>query len=82
MERTGQTVVIVAKLTHEGKEYSGKRKVTLYSVQDCGDAVTHANVGLTLAEQSSIRTALKAKYGLGKVTTGGVQVNLADVDEV
>ena len=71
---------IVAKFSHEGKEYVGKRAVTMYDGD--GQDVTDANVGLTLREQASIRMALKAKYGLAKITTGGVAVDLSEVDEV
>ena len=71
---------IVAKFTHEGREYVGKRTVTMYDGD--GQEVVDANVGLTLREQASIRTALKARYGLAKITTGGVAVDLSEVDEV
>ena len=72
--------VIVAKLTHDGKEYIGKREVKLY---DGDDAMTSdANVGMTLRVQRQIRDALKVKYGIKSVTSGGVAKDLSDVESV
>jgi hypothetical protein len=76
--------VIVAKLTKDGKTYVGKREVKLYDESSKMDAqaIAHANVGLTLATQSSIRNAVAVKYGLKAVTTGGVAVDLSAVESI
>ena len=72
--------VIVAKMTHDGKEYIGKREVKLY---DGDDQITQdANVGMTLRVQRQIRDALKVKYGLKAVSTGGESVDLSAVETV
>ncbi len=72
--------VIVAKLTHEGKEYVGKREVKLYDGDD--QMAQDANVGLTLRTQRQIRDALKVKYGLKSVTSGGTKIDLSGVEAV
>jgi len=72
--------VIVAKMSHDGKEYIGKREVKLY---DGDDQLTQdANVGMTLRVQRQIRDALKVKYGLKAVSTGGEAVDLSAVEAV
>ena len=72
--------VIVAKMTHDGTEYVGKREVATY---DGDDQITaDANVGLVLRVQRQIRDALKVKHGLKAVSSGGVSVDLSDIDEV
>jgi hypothetical protein len=72
--------IIVAKMSHEGKEYIGKRDVKLY---DGDDQLTQdANVGLTLRVQRQIRDALKVKYGLKAVSTGGESVDLSNIEAV
>ena len=72
--------VIVAKLTHEGKEFVGKREVKLYEgdTQEAQDA----NVGLTLRTQRVIRDALKVKYGIKSITSGGKSIDLSGVENV
>lgn len=85
MARSGNEEIIVAKFTHEGQTYVGKRRVTFYATADCGgdaEVADLANRGLKLREQASIREAVKAKHGLKKVSTGEAQVDLSDVDEV
>jgi len=72
--------IIVARLTADGKEYVGKREVKLYEGDD--QQAHDANVGLTLRTQSSIREALKVKYGLKKVSSGGEAVDLSAVEAV
>ena len=72
--------VIVAKMTHEGKEYIGKREAKMY---DGDDQLTQdANVGLTLRVQRQIRDALKVKYGLKAISTGGQSVDLSSIESV
>jgi len=72
--------IIVAKMTHEGKEYIGKREVKLY---DGDDQMTQdANVGMTLRVQRQVRDALKVKYGLKAISTGGESVDLSAVESV
>ena len=72
--------IIVAKMTHEGQEYIGKREVKTYDGED--QLTQDANVGLVLRVQRQIRDALKVKYGLKSVTSGGVSRDLSEVDEV
>ena len=72
--------IIVAKMTHEGKEYVGKREVKLYDGDD--QTSQDANVGMTLRVQRQIRDALKVKYGLKQVSSGGEAVDLSNIEEV
>ena len=72
--------IIVAKLSHDGKEYIGKREVKLY---DGDDVMTDdANVGMTLRVQRQIRDALKVKNGIKSVTSGGVVKDLSSIETV
>jgi len=73
--------IIVAKLSHEGKQYVGKREVKLYDGDDQLSA--DANVGLTLRTQRQIRDALKVKNGLKSVSTAsGESVDLSSIEAV
>ncbi len=72
--------IIVAKLSHDGKEYVGKREVKLYDGDDV--QTDDANVGMTLRVQRQIRDALKVKYGIKSVTSGGVAKDLSDIEAV
>lgn len=72
--------VIVAKLSHDGKEYIGKRDVKLYDGDDVMTA--DANVGMTLRVQRQIRDALKVKHGIKSVTSGGEAKDLSDIEAV
>ena len=72
--------IIVAKMTHEGKEYVGKREVKLY--EGDGQTSQDANVGMTLRVQRQIRDALKVKYGLKQVSSSGEAVDLSNIEEV
>ena len=72
--------IIVAKLTHEGKEYVGKREAKFYDGDD--QMSDDANVGLTLRVQRQIRDALKVKYGIKSITSGGVAKDLSAVESV
>jgi hypothetical protein len=76
--------VIVARFTHDGKEYVGKREVKLYDENSkIDDALLRdANQGLTLRTQTSIRNAVKEKYGLKIVTAGGEGIDLSAVESV
>jgi len=77
--------VIIARLTHGGKQYVGRRKVEMYDNTTDIDAqvIADANVGLTLREQRNIREALKVKNGIKAVSTGsGESINLEEIDEV
>lgn len=67
-------------MTHEGKEYVGKREVKLYYGDD--QLTQDANVGLTLRVQRQIRDALKVKYGLKAVLSGGESVDLSAIENV
>jgi len=72
--------IIVAKLTHDDKQYVGKREVKLY---DGDDQMTEdANVGLTLRTQRSIREALKVKHGIKTISAGGQEVDLSGIEAV
>lgn len=71
---------IVAKLTHEGKEYIGKREVKLYDGND--EQTKDANVGLTLRTQRQIRDALKVKNGLKSITSSGEAVDLSSIESI
>ena len=72
--------VIVAKLTHDGKEYIGKREVKLYDGDDI--QTDDANVGMTLRVQRQIRDALKVKYGIKSITSGGEAKDLSSIEAV
>lgn len=72
--------VIVARLTHEGKTFVGKRPAKLYDGED--QKTADANVGLVLRVQRQIRDALKVKYGLKAITTAGESVDLSKVESV
>ena len=72
--------IIVAKLSHEGETYVGKREGKLY---DGDDVLTQdANVGLTLRTQRGIREALKVKHGIKTTAVGGEAKDLSAIDEV
>ena len=73
-------LLIVAKVTHEGKLYVGKREVEMYKGDD--QLTADANVGLTLRAQRSIRDAVKVKNGLKTVSSGGAVVDLSGVESV
>lgn len=77
-------MIIVAKLTSGDKLVVGKRDIKLYDkgskVSD--EMIAHANVGMTLATQRSIREALSIKYGLKTVSTGGVKKDLSSIEAV
>lgn len=72
--------VIVAKLTHDGKEYIGKRDVKLYDGDDV--MTSDANVGMTLRIQRQIRDALKVKYGIKSIVSGGEAKDLSAIESV
>lgn len=72
--------IIVAKLSHDGRQYVGKREVKLYDGDDTQSQ--DANVGLTLRVQRQIRDALKVKYGIKAVSSGGESVDLSSVEAV
>ena len=76
--------IIVAKFTHEGKSYIGKRETKMYDETSKVDSILlrDANQGLTLRTQSSIRNAVKAKHGLGTVSTGGESIDLSAIESV
>ena len=71
---------IVAKMTHDEKEYVGKRSVDKYKGDD--QMTQDANVGLTLRIQRQIRDALKVKYGIKTITSGGEAKDLSTIEEV
>ena len=77
-------MIIVAKFTHEGKEYVGKREVKMYDENTKleGTVLKHANDGLKLTAQRQIREAVKVKYGLKTVSSGGETVDLSAVEAV
>ena len=72
--------VIVAKLTHDGKEYIGKREVKFYDGDDV--MTSDANVGMTLRVQRQIRDALKVKYGIKSITSKGEAKDLGSIESV
>ena len=72
--------VVVAKFTHNDKQYVGKREVEMYEGTDA--KTVHANVGMTLEIQREIRDALKVKYGLKTKTSGGKQVSYDAIESV
>ena len=71
---------IVAKFTHDEKQYIGKRDVEMYEGNDI--KTKHANSGLVLETQRLIREAVKAKNGLKASTSAGKAVSYDDIDEV
>ena len=77
-------MIIVAKLTHKDKLYVGKREVKMYDKTSklTDELVEHANVGLTLESQRSIREAISVKNGIKKITSGGVARDLSTIDSV
>ncbi len=77
-------MIIVAKLTNEGKLYVGKREVKMYNTSSklSDEMIAHANVGLTLDSQRSIREAVAVKNGIKKVTSGGVSRDLSSIEAV
>ena len=77
--------IIVAKFTHEDKQYVGKREVRDYDENSKMDSqlIADANVGLTLRTQRQIRDAVKSKNGLKSVSTGeGKSVDLSSIEAV
>ena len=76
--------IIVAKLKSGDKLYVGKRETKMYdeSTKMDGQALMHANQGLTLDVQREVREALKVKHGLKVVTSGGTSVDLSNVESV
>jgi hypothetical protein len=76
--------IIVAKFTHEGKEFVGKRETKLYdeSTKMEGIALKHANDGLKLQVQRQVRDAVKERHGIKAVTSGGASVDLSNVEAV
>ncbi len=77
-------MIIVAKQTHEGKLYVGKREVEMYdrSSKMSDELIEHANVGLTLEAQRNIRDAVAVKNGIKKVTSGGTVRDLSSIESV
>lgn len=77
-------MIIVAKLTKNGKLYVGKRDVKMYdkSSKLTDELIAHANVGLTLESQRNIREAVAVKNGIKKVTTNGVAKDLSSIESV
>mgnify|MGYP001572797567 CR=1 FL=1 len=74
-------MLIVARLTHEKKEYIGKREVLMYAGTDI--KTKDANVGLTLRNQREMRVAIRIKYGLTHVSSGGsAVVDYSDIPEL
>ena len=76
--------VIVAKFTHDGSVYAGKRKIDLYTEETSGadaQCVSDANRGKTLRVQNEIREAVKVKNGLKTVSSGGKDVDLSDIPD-
>ena len=76
--------VIVARFTHEGKQFIGKREVKMYDENSKLDAqsIADANTGLRLRTQASIRNAIKVKYGLKTVSSGGEAVDYSAIENV
>ena len=72
--------IIIARFTFEGKEYVGKRDVKLYDGDD--QMTIDANQGFTLRVQRQIREAVKVKYGLKTVTSGGIAKDLSAIEAV
>lgn len=76
--------IIVAKFTHEGKTFIGKREVKLYDENSKidGELLRDANQGMTLRVQSSIRNAVKAKHGLKVASVGGEAIDYSAIEAV
>ena len=76
--------IIVAKMTHDSKEYIGRRDTKMYdeNTKMSSEVISHANAGLTLTVQRQIRDALKVKYGIKTVTSGGEAKDLSAIEEV
>lgn len=76
--------IIVAKMSHDGKLYVGKREAKFYDESSTVDAqlIGDANVGLVLRVQRQVRDALKVKHGLKQVTSGGEAVDLSAIEAV
>ncbi len=76
--------IIVAKMTHDGQLYVGKREAKFYDGTSTIDdtMISDANVGLVLRVQRQVRDALKVKHGLKQVTSGGEAVDLSSIEEV
>ena len=72
--------IIVAKLTHEGETFVGKREVKVYDGDD--EMTKDANVGLTLRVQREIREALKVKHNIKVITSGGKAVDYSAIESV
>lgn len=77
-------MVIVAKLTDNGKLYVGKREQKMYdkSSKITDELIGHANQGLRLEVQRSIRDAVAVKNGIKKITSGGKAVDLSNIESV
>ena len=76
--------IVVARMTHEGKQYIGKREAKMYDANSKVDSrlIAHANIGLRLEVQRKIREALKEKNGLKTVSTGGSTVDFDSIENV
>lgn len=76
--------IMVARLSHEGKQYVGKREAKVYDENSKVDAqmIADADVGLTLRVQRQIRDKLKENHGLKAISTGGESVDLSSVEAV
>ena len=76
--------IIVAKMSHDGKEFVGKREAKLYNESSTLDAqlINDANVGMTLRVQRQVRDALKVKYGLKQVTSREEAVDYSAIEDV
>ena len=72
--------IIIARFTHEGQSYVGKREVKLYDGDD--QMTADANVGLTLRTQRQIRDALRVKKGLKVVPSSGQSVDVSSIESV
>ena len=72
--------IIIARFTHEGQNYVGKREVKLYDGDD--QMTADANVGLTLRTQRQIRDALRVKKGLKVVPSSGQSVDVSSIESV
>ena len=77
-------MIIVAKQTHEGKLYVGKRDVKMYNISSkiTDELIKHANAGLTLDAQRQIRDAVAVKNNIKKLTSGGKAVDLSSIESV
>lgn len=72
--------VIVAKFTHDGDVFAGKRSVELYDGSD--QKTVDANRGMTLRVQNEIREAVKVKHNLKTVSAGGEAKDLSEIEDV